>query len=84
MRLLNSGCPVPTLLQAAGLESLDAIGRVLPFLDEVPAQDAREHLRSWNNARVKRFRTESRDYWTWQKREAYSARQAFRRAVSGT
>jgi integrase len=42
---LNAGTRLGVLMTAAGLESLKALGRVLPFADEVAVGDARRALR---------------------------------------
>lgn len=62
VRLLNSGCPVPVFLKAAGLKGMSGLERIVPYLDEGPAEAAVAALRAFDAARKAKFRAGNRDY----------------------
>lgn len=45
VRHLSAGTPVAALMEAAGLESLKALTRYLPFMEPLPVEEARRALR---------------------------------------
>ncbi|GAA3161153.1 hypothetical protein GCM10010466_60120 [Planomonospora alba] len=45
VELMETGVPLPVIVAAAGLDSLHALSRVLPFVRGVEAAQAAEHLR---------------------------------------
>lgn len=62
VRILNSGCPVPVFLKAAGLKGMSALERIIPYLDEGPADEAVTALRAFDAERKARFRADNPDY----------------------
>lgn len=62
VRILNSGCPVPVFLRAPGLKGMSALERIVPYLDEGPADAAVTALRAFDAERKAKFRADNRDY----------------------
>lgn len=78
VRLLNSGCPVPVFLKAAGLKGMSALERIIPYLDQGPADIAVTALRAFDADRKAKFRADNPDYC----KRICRKRDALRRALA--
>lgn len=82
VRLLNAGCPMPVFLTAAGLSSMGTMERIVPFLDDVPAEEAIGMMRAADAKRKAQFRAENPEYCNQLRRSRNALRRQFASEVT--
>lgn len=83
VRLLNAGVPIHLLAQAAGLESLSGIERLLPLLEPPPREQAHALIRADGARRARERSARDREAYNAQHRAYQAAARDLRRQVEG-